>query len=147
MGFSVSGATVILFLGLFISFGIAYSAASDGFEQVHDAYQDSTDDDLVRTNTGIEIAEASVANQDGQLYLNVTVNNTGTTTLSVDDTDILIDGTYRAHTEIDVLEVEGNSETDLWLPGEQLQVNASVASEPSRVKVVSEPGVADGEVI
>jgi flagellar protein FlaF len=147
MGFSVSGATVILFLGIFISFGIAYTAANDGFEQVSDAYEDSTDDELTRANTDINIADASVANEGGQLYLNVTADNDGSSALSVNDTDILIDGNYRAHTEMDVLEVDGNDATDLWLPGEQLQFNVSVESEPGRVKVVTGSGVAATEVI
>ena len=149
MGFSVSGATVILFLGIFISFGIAYTAANDGFERVEDAYTDSTDDELTRKNTEIAIGDASVANEGGQLYLNVTVNNTGSTVLSVNDTDILIDGNYIPHTseKMVTLEVEGNDATDVWLPGESLQFNVSVESEPARVKVVSGPGVAASEVV
>jgi flagellar protein FlaF len=149
MGFSVSGATVILFLGIFISFGIAYTAANDGFEQVNDAYTDSTDDELTRKNTDIAIGDASVANEGGQLYLNVTVNNTGSTALSVNDTDILIDGNYTTHTSdtMVTLEVEGNDATDVWLPGESLQFNVSVESDPDRVKVVTGPGVAESEVI
>ena len=149
MGFSVSGATVILFLGIFISFGIAYTAANDGFEQVNDAYADSTDDELTRKNTDIAVADASVANEGGQLYLNVTVNNTGSTVLSVNDTDILIDGNYITHTseKMVTLEVEGNGATDVWLPGESLQFNVSVGNEPTRVKVVSGPGVAASEVV
>jgi flagellar protein FlaF len=149
MGFSVSGATVILFLGIFISFGVAYTAANDGFERVSDAYADSTDDELTRKNTAIDVADASVANEDGQLYLNASVNNTGSTALSVADTDILIDGNYINHTsdEMMTLEVDGDDATDLWLPGETLQFNVSVESRPERVKVVTGPGVAATEVI
>ena len=147
MGFSVSGATVILFLGIFISFGVAYTAANDGFERVSDAYTDSTDDELTRKNTAISVADASVANEGGQLYLNVSVNNTGSTALSVNDTDILIDGIYTGHTEMATLEVDGDDATDLWLPGETLQANVSVESRPTRVKVVTGPGVAATEVV
>lgn len=145
MGFSVSGATVILFLGIFISLGVAYTAGNNGFEQINDAYEDSTDRELTQMNTAIEITDASVANEGGQLYVNVTATNNGSTTLSIDDTDILIDGNYTAHTDMDVLEVEGNSETDLWLPGETLQSNFSVSYTPQRVKVVTESGVAASE--
>jgi flagellar protein FlaF len=147
MGFSVSGATVILFLGIFISFGVAYTAANDGFERVSDAYTDSTDDELTRKNTAISVADASVANEGGQLYLNVSVNNTGSTALSVNDTDILIDGIYTEHTEMVTLEVDDDDATDLWLPGETLQANVSVESRPARVKIVTGPGVAATEVV
>ena len=142
MGFSVSGATVILFLGIFISFGMAYTAASNGAELVGDSYEDKTDDALTRQNTAIDIADANVTNTDS-LYLNMTVKNTGSTTLSVNDTDILIDGAYTAHDDpsMEALDVDGNTETDLWLPGETLHFNVSVASEPVRAKVVTGPGV------
>lgn len=149
MGFSVSGATVILFLGIVISFGMAYTAANNGVELINDAYEDSTDDELTRQNTDVRITSANAANQDGQLYLNVTADNTGSTTLSVNDTDILIDGNYTPHTndKMVILEVEDDGETDLWLPGETLTFNVSVASEPSRVKIVTGPGVSASEAV
>jgi len=149
MGFSVSGATVVLFLGAFISFGIVYTAANDGFEQVHGALEDEADDELTRQNTEIAFADAAVANAGGDLYLNVTENNTGATALSVDDTDILVDGSYTNLTSdrTVTVEVEDDTETDLWLPGETLHVNVSVAAQPTQVKVVSGPGVADTEVV
>ncbi|USZ68126.1 fla cluster protein FlaF [Halorussus salilacus] len=149
MGFSVSGATVVLFLGIVISFGMAYTAGSNGLERVTDAYQDTSDDELVRQNTQVGIADAAVANQDGQLYLNATATNDGSSTLSVSDTDILIDGNYISHTgeNMTALDVDGNDETDLWMPGETLRFNVSVESEPDRVKVVTGPGVsAAGDV-
>ncbi|NEU56479.1 fla cluster protein FlaF [Halorussus sp. MSC15.2] len=148
MGFSVSGATVILFLGIFISFGVAYSAANDGFERVNGAFEDNSEDELTRQNTAIAIGNASVANEGGQSYLNLTVNNTGSSTLSVNDTDILIDGTYTNHTSDNMvrLEVGDDNETDLWLPGETLHANVSV-NNPDRVKVVTGPGVSDSEEV
>jgi len=149
MGFSVSGATVVLFLGLFISFGIAYSTANNGFERVHEAYEDNAAEKLARQNTAVSFNHTAVANEGGQLYLNVTINNTGTNSLSVNDTDILIDGNYTKLTDekMVTLEVDGNGETDLWLPGETLRFEVEVAAEPSLVKVVTETGVAAEEVV
>jgi len=149
MGFSVSGATVVLFLGMFISFGMVYTAANNGFEQVHDAYGEETDSELARQNTDVDVADASVANEGDGLTLTVTANNTGTTSLSVNDTDILIDGTYANFTgeNVTAAAVDGNERTDLWLPGETLRVEVPVASAPSQVKVVTESGVATSEVV
>ena len=149
MGFSVSGSTVVLFLGIVISFGIAHAAVNNGVESVTDAYQDSTDKELSRQNTAINITSA-VANS-ASTTLNVTVENTGSTTLSVNDTDILINGTYTSHDSMETLEVDGNDATDLWLPGESLYfvVNRDPAA-PFRVKVVTESGVsasAEAEVV
>jgi flagellar protein FlaF len=67
--------------------------------------------------------------------------------LSVNDTDILIDGIYTEHTEMVTLEVDDDDATDLWLPGETLQANVSVESRPARVKIVTGPGVAATEVV
>jgi len=147
MGFSVSGATVILFLGIVISFGMAYTAASNGLELVDDAYEDNTDDELARENTGVSVASAAA--NTGSTTLNVTVDNTGSTTLSVSDTDLLIDGNYTTLTDenMTTLDVDGNSDTDLWLPGETLHIEYDYDSDyqdgshPDRVKVVTEPGV------
>jgi flagellar protein FlaF len=151
MGFSVSGSTAVIFLGLFISFGIAYTAADNGMERVNEAYDANTEDALARQNTAIAIGNASVANEGGQLYVDVTVDNTGSTTLSIDDTDILIGGNYTNHTssKMETFEVAGTGETDIWLPGETLRFrfNVSVASPPDRVKVVTGPGVSDSEVV
>ena len=74
----------------------------------------------------------------GSGTLTVAVNNTGGTTLSVGDTDLIVDNAYADRTT----RVDGNSETDLWLPGETLTFEASVAAQPSRVKVVTGAGVA-----
>lgn len=137
MGFSVSGATALLFVGMFISFGIAYSAAFNGFERVSDAYEDDTDRALARQNTALNVANAQ---WDGVDTLNVTVENTGARTLAVNDTDVLVDGDYV--TDFAVREVEGDADTDLWLPGETLHVEITTNDAPTRVKVVSGPGVA-----
>lgn len=143
MGFSVSGAAVIVFLGIFIGFGMAYTAANNGVELINDAYEDSADDELTRQNTAITITDA-VAN-DAETTLSVTIDNIGSATLSVHDTDILIDGKYTPHTKdsMDVLKVDGNGDTDLWLPGETLHFEYDYSSEPTpaRVKVVTESGV------
>ena len=149
MGFSVSGATVVLFLGMFISFGMVYTAANNGFERVNDAYGAETDSELVRQNTDIDVASASVADDGEDLTLTVTANNTGTTSLSVNDTDILIDGRYANFTgeNVTAAAVDGNERTDLWLPGETLRVELPVSSAPSQVKVVTESGVAASEVV
>jgi len=41
----------------------------------------------------------------------------------------------------------GDNSTDLWLPGERLHLEVSASSQPTRVKIVSGPGVAVTEVL
>ena len=77
----------------------------------------------------------------GVTEFRVRVNNTGSTALSVDETDALVDSDYRTDWR-DNATVAGNATTDLWLPGEQLVFN--LTGDPGqRVKVVTEHGVAD----
>ena len=138
MGFSVSGATVIMFLGMIASLGIAYSGAFNAFEQVDDAYRDDADRVLDQKNTVIELANVSWE-QTGTDQLTVEVENTGSTSLSVNDTDLLVDNEYK----VDFVNrtVDGNAATDLWLPGETLNLTVTNETKPTRVKVVTETGV------
>jgi len=79
----------------------------------------------------------------------VNVTNNGSTTLSVSGTDLLTDGTYvsdGAYIEAES-SVDGNNETDLWLPGETYSMTVYQEPEPSRVKVVTSSGVSATEVV
>ncbi|WP_049970244.1 fla cluster protein FlaF [Haladaptatus cibarius] len=143
MGFSVSGATAIIFLAMFLSFGIVYSAAYNGYERVNDAQSDRAEGVLDQRNTALNITTLNYSGEN----LNVTVTNTGSTTLDVNDTDVLVDGSYVATADIVSHDVNGDSATELWLPGEALHFEISVSSSPARVKVVSGPGLADTEAV
>lgn len=140
MGFSVSGAAAIIFVSLFIGFGMWYSAGMNSFERVTDARNDRTDAVLETQNTDVEIVSAEY-NRSGTDTLVVTVDNAGAAQLSVSETDLLVDGQYVDGW--DESSVEGNRETDLWLAGERLTINVTRAEAPGRVKVVADTAVAD----
>jgi flagellar protein FlaF len=133
----------IILVGAFIAFGTFYSASFNTMERVTDANSDWQDDSLTQQNTAVEFESATY--NDSRDSLVVLVNNTGATTLSVDDTDLLVDNSYE--TAFVSRSVDGDTDTDLWLPGEQLRYNVSFASQPDRVKVVTPPGVAATEVV
>lgn len=139
MGFSVSASAAIVFVGFVVAFTTLYPVAANGFERVGDARADAGDRALDRENTAVELADVSY---DGtNETLTVRVNNTGTTDLSVSETDLLVDNTHWVGDRA----VDGDAETDVWLPGETLTVTASnVTMEPERVTVVTEYGVAAG---
>lgn len=138
MGFSVSGATAVILIGGVIAFSFAFTAANNGFEQLSDAHDDRAERLLSQQNTGVEVASATYdADAD---RLTVVANNTGAAELSVERTTLLVDGSY---TVPDDASVDGDGATDLWLPGEQLTLEATVTSQPDRVKVATETGVAD----
>ncbi|MFB6296484.1 MAG: flagellin [Halobacteriales archaeon] len=142
MGFSVSGSLAIVVVGALIALSMTYTAGANGFERVTDARNDRADRVVERHNAGLEIANATYF--DGNGTLRVTVNNTGTTSLSVNATDLLADNTYLAN---GTRTVAGNADTDLWLPGEQLTIEVSLPSRPDAVTVAIERGLADREVV
>jgi len=142
MGFSVSGSAALIFVAMFIGFGMFYSAAANSAETVQDAREDRADRSLERANTDIEIT--TVNYNTAASYLNVTVVNTGSTELAVSDVDVLTNNSYQTGYETTV---DGTAGTDLWLPQETLAINVSVSPQPSRVKLVTGPGVAATEVV
>jgi flagellar protein FlaF len=141
MGFGVSGATAIIFLGLFIAAGTVLTTTSATVERIDEAQDERQERLLDRRNTEITVTNAVYNNTTGTL--NLSVANRGSTTLSVNGTTVLVDNAYNSTA---TATVEGNADTDLWEPGETMRLNASMA-EPTRVKVISEFGVADASTV
>ncbi|WP_136588905.1 fla cluster protein FlaF [Salinigranum halophilum] len=137
MGFGVSGATAIIFLGLFIAGGTLVTTTSATFEEVDEARDDRQEHLLDRRNTEIAVQSAVYNSTTGTLRLSV--SNEGATTLSVNGTTVLVDNEYEPTT---AAAVDGIATTDLWEPGETMTLNLS-RPEPTRVKIVTEQGVAD----
>ncbi|NIB99361.1 fla cluster protein FlaF [Halobacterium sp. R2-5] len=146
MGFSVSGSAAILFIAAFVCVGILYSAAYNGYERVQDADDSHGEQMLEQRNTAVNVTDAKY-NASGNEYVAVNVTNTGSTTLSVNDTDVLVDGEFQPRDGYVDWNVEGKSDTTLWLPGETYNVTVAVDSEPDRVKVVTGSGVTDIEAV
>lgn len=144
MGFSVSGSAALIFAGLIIAFGMWHSAATESFERVTDAREAATNDDLEQRSTEIVIDSVRYdANAD---TLTVEVNNTGANAVSLSETDVIVDNRYETNWQ-DRATVAGSDTTDLWLPGETLTVLVNDGTEPNRVRIATEHGVADAEVV
>jgi flagellar protein FlaF len=145
MGFSVSGSAAILFIAAFVSVGMLYSAAYNGYERVQDADDSYGERVLEQRNTVVNVSNASY-NETGDELLTVNVTNEGSTTLAVNKTDLLVDGVYQARDSYEDWSVDGANDTDVWLPGETLSITVNVTA-PTRVKVVTSPGVTATEVV
>lgn len=145
MGFSVSGATALLLVAFLLSFGAFYTASTGAFSQVQDAQTDQTDRTVETINTEIGIDSAKY-NESGDQNLNITVNNTGASTLQLNDTSLLVDGNYVSDWQ-DAASIDGDSSSYLWLPQETLNISVSRSPDPQRVKIVTEYGVAATEVV
>lgn len=143
MGFSVSSAGAIIFISLFVTFGVVYSAMANSTEKVNDAERAAADQFVDQRNTDLRIVNASYSAG----TLTVEANNTGAVPLGVQETDLLVDNDHVPASSFDVLTVDGQSETDLWLPDETLRIEVSLANRPTRVLVSSAHGIRDEEAI
>jgi len=142
MGFSVSGSWVLLFVGTFAAFGTLYSTTANTAEQYEDNREFQREHLAEIQGTALSITSVSLA--DGvSCGVNVSVENTGETTLSIDETDLLYDNEYQVGWQSNA-EVNGDGSTDIWRPGQTLSISDDDLLEaPDRIKVVSGPGVAD----
>lgn len=138
MGLSVSAATAVVFLGLFVAAGAFYPAVANGAELVADAQHDVDDRALDQQNTDITVTNATYDEDDGTLLVNAT--NRGSTALDLASVDLLADNTYLGANAT----VDGDDTTNVWLPGERAQFEADPASEPNRTTVVVDHGVRAG---
>ncbi|QCS41365.1 flagellin [Natrinema versiforme] len=139
MGFSTSGATAIIVVGVLVAAGIAYPVFQTAHENRSTAIDDRDDRRLEMRNTAIQI-DSQGYNQSGNEEFIMHVNNTGSTTLSVAETDLLIDGDYQSRSTYET-SVDGVADRELWQPGETL--NVTVSTDPNRVKLVTEHGIAE----
>jgi flagellar protein FlaF len=137
VGFGVSGSTAIIFLGVLVATGTLYSAAAGTAEQIAEAQKEDREDLLDRQNTEIEVTEVVYNDSESNLEINVT--NTGTTTLSVEETSLLVDNGL---VQPDSTTVDEDGSTDVWAPDSALVLHVSGIDQPDRVKVVAENGVA-----
>lgn len=139
MGFSVSAASVIVFIGVLISVSLLYTTAANNAELMTDARSDAQERALEQRNADLNVT--SVSYNGSVLVVNAT--NTGATTLSVEDTDVVVDNQFEPGTVTKV--AGGEPGSTLWVPGEQLHIEVEIGTKPDRVTVVTDPGVAETE--
>lgn len=139
MGFSTSAAAAVIFIGVLVSLSILYPAAAGSFEQVSDAMESREDRTLKQRNSDLLIENATYDGGNDRVRINVT--NTGTVSIEVNETDLLVDGELWTDRSA---AVEGAAGRSIWAPGETLTITGhNVTDSPSRVTVVNEFGVAD----
>lgn len=144
MGFSVSGATALLFIAFLISFGAFYTASSGAVDQVRDAQVDQTERNVETLNTEIEIDDRRTTyNESGEEELKIVANNTGASSLQVADLSLLVNGEYvgfDADSDTELTDPKGET---LWIPQQTLTITITGEFEtPVSIKLVTEHGVA-----
>ena len=160
MGFSVSASTAVVFIGLLVSVGMVYTTGTNVTERVLDAQGDASERRLDRQNTDLAVTNATYFEGNGTLVLRA--ENRGATGLGVNATDVVLDnallvnatgttdlvaGDGLAAVGQPTVAVDGDTGTDLWLPGETLRVEVALTAAPSRAALSTDGGVADTEVV
>lgn len=143
MGFSVSGATALILVALLVSFGAFYSASMGTFGEIRDAQVDQSDRNVDTINTDIEIGSAKY-NESGNNDLVIVANNTGASTLELNNTDLLIDGELNTSWR-DTATINGTENANLWIPQYTLEITIDRDQsdpDPQRVKIVTEYSIA-----
>lgn len=137
MGFSTSAAVAVVSIGFLISVGLLYPAVEQSVQDVSEA-TDNREDRMIDTRNSDAVLSDVTYNSTTDV-LNVTVNNTGTVTMDVAGTDLLVDGEIATNR---TTFVDGVADRDLWVAGEQLRIEASdVRTAPERVVVVTGTGI------
>jgi flagellar protein FlaF len=135
MGFSASGATAVIFIGLLVSAATLVPAVQDAREAQHEGLTERDDRMLEQRNTEIEVVDAVYNATEDTLV--VRLDNTGTTTLDAEETDLLVDGEYVVPSGA----VDGDAERSLWSPGTRLVFTYDTTTAPDRVHIATRPGV------
>src|SRR6056297_2039598 len=117
MGFSTSAAVAVLSIGFLISVGLLYPAVEQSVQDVSEATDTREDRMLDTRNSEIVLHEATYNSTTD--VLDVTVNNTGTVTMDVEATDLLVDGVIATNRSTYVDDV---ADRELWVAGEQLRI-------------------------
>lgn len=136
MGFSTSGAALILFLGMLVSASIFAPSVERAVEEITDAEESRNERVLERRNTAVELQTITYDASAETVTANAT--NVGATTLSVAGTDLLLNGSIRSYDA----SIGGITDPTVWAPGETLTAEVTgVPASPARVALVTEHGV------
>ena len=142
MGFSVSASTAVIFAGLFLALGMFYPAVANSYERVQAADANQADRALDQANSDIQISTVSTTGSDRV----VDVVNRGSTVLPVNETDLVINGAYQERSTV-ATDIDDDSTTELWLPGETLTLDPSTSlNSGDQIRVVTEHGVSASTV-
>ena len=141
MGFSVSGSAAIIFVGVMVAAGIAVPALVGSMGALADSQGEQVDRGIDALNTEFEVTSAEYDSNTTMLTLDI--KNTGSTTLGVSETSVLVNGVIQRDADLST-DVGGDSGATLWLPGQTLTIEIDYdGSTPERVKIVAENGIAE----
>jgi archaellum component FlaF (FlaF/FlaG flagellin family) len=116
MGFSVSATMAIFFASFLILFSILYSSVNSAFDDMQTAFDEKYDGLQARSDTSLSIIDTAYYKEDNSLVIDVL--NTGSTSLDVNCTQLLVDGVL---TSSATFQIQGVT-TEIWQPNELLTI-------------------------
>ncbi|MCU4924850.1 hypothetical protein OB905_02475 [Halobacteria archaeon AArc-dxtr1] len=146
MGFSTSSSVALLFVAFLIVLSIALPTLFTLGSSAGDAYASQAEQIRDYKNTDIEINSTAVDSENSTTTIEVI--NTGSETLELSRTYLLIDGTptdtnQTTRTVIDGDDTRNESVTNIWPPGTTLKFEAELDTAPERVAVTTEGAITD----
>ncbi|HWG91358.1 MAG TPA: hypothetical protein VNZ52_10980 [Candidatus Thermoplasmatota archaeon] len=137
MGFSVTAANVIIFVGLLAAGSTLAATMLNTADRVSEASSEEWRTEYMKAHTKIRIDLADYFNS-GPRRVDIDVTNTGSTVLNASRVTILADGVWYSAT---VRSVDGDATQRTWPPETQARFRILVSSSPSRITVSTEYGV------
>lgn len=143
MGFSVTASHVIILVTLLAGASVLGAKYAGVTGEVYEGERDAARLREDQVHTALYVVEDGTypQYQAGPDRFEVRIQNNGTTVLRLSEMEYFIDGA-RANDLVTQSDVDGDPNTDLWTPGEVLEVWFDpVTTSPTRFVAYSENGV------
>ncbi|ELY93083.1 flagellin [Natrialba chahannaoensis JCM 10990] len=130
MGFSTSGAVLVILVGFLVAVSVIVPTVFSVGAATGDAFAAQNDQLRDQQNTALSIDTFEYIGDDDEHDALVVVTNDGSTSLSVDKTDLVVNGhfypTHGYDDETTIIDGDAErDESDVWAPGTQLEVELS----------------------
>lgn len=154
----------VIGFSILVVFGMVYTAGWGALEGFTDAKNEELAADVERAQTEFAVTDLRWDEGDpvvdGDERLILVANNTGSTTLSVAGTDLVVDGRYADYGSENVTATVDGTDTDVWAPGSTLRIvvddgflrsafdlDLTADAKPERIRFVTGPGIAVAEPV
>lgn len=138
MGFETSVVIAIFFLSAMVLGTTSYATISASHDLVDDATYDQNEMQIERMHTDIEIDSYIQDGREKNFDLEITITNTGSSTLKSDELTVLVNGIVRSYTPPSII---------TWVPGTTKTITVLDFDDNKdtvlNVKVVAENGIYD----
>ncbi|MCX6665431.1 MAG: hypothetical protein NT038_05155 [Euryarchaeota archaeon] len=135
MGFSLSASAAVIAVALFIALEIVTGSIFPTMEGINDSYDDLKNRMIDQVHTNINITSIDRQTNESNYDYNITIKNTGSTTLETNDFVIILNGTKQLFT---------SSQSYLY---PDCIVYFTIVNVPdagsNRIKVVADNGISD----